>query len=255
MTKATRVALFVFLLLGCAVAARADGVKDFIARPRIGAAVLTLPSHLTWRATADANGTYVVSLSLTMDVAGVIRNIKALSAGALDRAKPCGDLLRVLGADAKLTGPATLAYDLRFHYAKRLCAGGAPLEMIPADVSCKSNIVVSAAGSVLTADIQGATPRPCAIDGTAPGVFNLASGKIFKKHMIDLVQQLPPEFRGASITVNSVAFDVPPAPGKLRIEGQSTMTQTQYNSFAAAIASGAFAGHRCLGAKRKSCDG
>jgi hypothetical protein len=227
----TLLALFFFAL---PATAQTEGSKDFVARPRVGAARLTLPSHLNWQASTGADGTYLVRLTLVVDVGSVVKNIRALSAAALDKAKPCGDLLRVRDAAARLTGASTLAYDLRFHYAKRLCAGGMPLEL-PADVNCSSIIALSAAGSLIVADIRGAASPPCSIEGTSPGIAKFASSKIFKPHTIDLAQQLPPEFRDISVNVRSITFDTPPASPRLRIAGDAAMSPQQFGAFAARL--------------------
>lgn len=228
------IALALSILAPQAAAAATDGSKDFVARPKIGAAHLALPSHLSWQASTDATGAYLVRLSLVVDVASVLKNIRSLSADALDKAKKCGDLIRVSSAAARLTGASTLAYDLSFHYAKRICAGGIPMEL-PADINCSSIIALSATGSLLTADIRGAAASPCSIEGTSPGLAKFASSKIFKPHTIDLAQQLPPEFQGASVTVRSIAFDTPPASPRLRIAGDVAMTAQEFDAFTARV--------------------
>jgi hypothetical protein len=228
------IAFLLLPLLVCAAHAETDGSRDFVARPKVGAAHLTLPSHLTWQASPDADGTYHVRLSLVVDVGLVLRDIRALSAAALDKAKPCGDLLRVRDAAARLTGATTLGYDLRFHYAKRLCVNGTPMEL-PADVACSSTIALSAVGSRLIVDIRGANSEPCAIDGTSAGLAKFASSKVFKTHTIDLAQQLPPEFRGATVNVRSIAFDTPPSSPRLRISGDSTMSDQEFREFTSRI--------------------
>ncbi len=229
------IAFLLLPLLVCAAHAETDGSRDFVARPKVGAAHLTLPSHLTWQASPDADGTYRVRLSLIVDVGSVLRDIRTLSAAALDKAKPCGDLLRVRDAAARLTSATTLGYDLRIHYAKRLCInGGAPMEL-PADIACSSIIALSVAGSRVIVDIRGANSEPCAIDGTSAALLKFASSKVFKTHTIDLAQQLPPEFRGATVNVRSIAFDTPPASPRLRISGDSTMSAQEFREFTSKI--------------------
>ena len=228
------VAFLISMMFASVAQGQTDGTKDFIARPKIGAAHFTLPSHLSWQASPDADGTYLVSLSLIVDVGSVLKNIRALSASALNKAKPCGDLLRVSDAAARLTGASTLAYDLSFHFAKRICAGGMPLEL-PADIACSSVVALSAAGSLLTADVRGATVEPCSIEGTSPGLAKFASSKIFKRHTIDLAQQLPPEFQNISVNVRAIAFDTPPASPHLRIAGDATMSPQQFEAFTAKL--------------------
>jgi hypothetical protein len=107
---AAHVAFLISMMFVSPAQAQTDGTKDFIARPKIGAAHLTLPSHLSWQASPDADGTYRVSLSLIVDVGSVLKNIRALSASALNKAKPCGDLLRVSDAAARLTGGGHKAF-------------------------------------------------------------------------------------------------------------------------------------------------
>lgn len=243
MLRAICIAFVLWPLLACAATAETTGSADFVARPMIGAARLTLPSHLIWQASPDGNGTYDVRLSLIVDLGSVLRNIRTLSAAALDKAKPCGDLFRVRDAAARLTGATTLGYDLRFHYAKRLCAGGMPMEL-PADVACSSTIALSATGSRVVVDIRGATAEPCAIDGTSPGLAKFASSRVFKAHTIDLAQQLPPEFRDVVVNVRSIAFDTPPALPRLRISGDGTMSDREFAEFVAKIDSVAHAMRR-----------
>ena len=233
MFKAAFIALLASLICVGFANADSEGSTNFVARPKIGAARLTLPSHLSWQATDTANGTHLVTLSLAVDVYSVLHDIRALSAAALDKAIPCGDLLKVRDASARLLGATTISYDLRFHYAKRLCAGGnIPLE-IPADISCSSIIALSGAGAVVAADIRGATSEPCAIAGASPGLANFASKKVFKRHFLDLTQQLPPEFQGVTVNVRSIAFDIPPATPRLRITGDAAMSDQQFAAFTA----------------------
>ena len=209
------------------------GARDFIARPKIGAARLSLPSRVTWQTTPTSDGTYLVALTLTVDATSVLRDIRALSAAALNKSKPCGDLIRVRDASAKLTGARTLAYDLSFHYAKRICVnGGLPLEL-PADVACASVIALSGSGSQLTVDIRGATSKPCSIDGASSGLAQFASKKVFKRHVLNLADQLPPEFRGVTVNLRSIAFETPSP--RLRITGESTMSEQEFRAFMARL--------------------
>jgi hypothetical protein len=135
---------------------------------------------------------------------------------------------------ARLTGATTLGYDLRFHYAKRLCVNGTPMEL-PADVACSSTIALSAIGSRVMVDIRAVNAEPCAIDGTSAALAKFASSKVFKTHTIDLAQQLPPEFRGATVNVRSITFDTPPASPRLRISGDSTMTDQEFKEFTSRV--------------------
>lgn len=221
----------VLLCLALTPAVDADGTKDFVARPKLGAATLELPSKIGWRATTDARGAHRVTLSAIIDVTSVLRNIKPLSAQALNRAKPCGDVVKILDAAARLTGATTLRYDLRFHYVKRVCAGNLPLEL-PADVDCAAKIVLSALRSTITVDVRGAVAPPCKIVGAyqsvSDAVYAIVGVDVFQKHMIDLTKQLPPEFRGVTIDIRSLAFDLPPAPARLRVTADSTMSKAQY---------------------------
>jgi hypothetical protein len=228
------------LLLACFAldVARADGSKTFVARPQLGAAVLQLPSTVSWRTSSNANGSFHVALNAEMDVRSVLANIRTLSAKALDRSVACGDLVKILNAAAKLTGAAGLRYDIRFHYVKRICAGYLPVEL-PADVTCSAKIGLSAAHSIITIDVQGASVPPCRIEGAyqsvSDAVYAIVGIDVFKRHRIDLAQQLPPEFKGVTIEIRSLAFDLPPAPAVLRISGESTMSAAQFKAFVARI--------------------
>jgi hypothetical protein len=165
----------------------------------------------------------------------VLRDVKALSAAALNKAKPCGDLFRVNDASAKLMSATTLAYDLSFHYAKRICAPNNMSLDLPADVSCKSIIVLSGAGTQINVDIRGASRDPCSIDGSSAGLAQFASRKVFKRHVLDLTDQLPPEFSGVSINLKSIAFEAPSP--RLRITGESTMSESEFQAFTAKLTS------------------
>src|SRR5262249_13667629 len=152
------------------------------------------------------------------------------SAQALNRNIPCVTLVRVDQAAAQITSPRTVRYDLRFHYAKRVCAGGMPLE-ISADVSCAAVIAGSASHSTIIIDVQGATAPPCRIAGASQAlsgtIYGLVGGDVFKRHAIDLAKILPREFQGVTIDIRALAFDPPPAPGILRIAGESMMSEAQ----------------------------
>ena len=231
-------AVMTILSLALSHAAGADGSKSFVMRPKLGAAVLNLPSTVRWTTSANANGTYHVSLNAETDVRSILANIKTLSAKALDRSGPCSDTVKVLNAAAKLTGAATLRYDLRFHFVKRVCAASYPLEL-PADVDCRARIALTAKRSIVTVDVQGASAPPCKIQGAYQGVSEAVNAlvgiDVFKRHTIDLAQHLPPEFKGVSVDIGSLAFDLPPAAAKLRIAGESTMTKAQFAQFMARI--------------------
>lgn len=226
------------LALFSANIAYGDGTRTFVARPQLGAAILQLPSTVTWRMSSNSNGSFHVALNADINVGSVLANIKTLSAKALDRSIPCGDIVKILNAAARLTGATTMRYDLRFHYVKRICAGYLPVEM-PADVSCSAKIALSAARSIVTIDVQGATAPPCRIEGAYQSVSNavyaIVGMDVFKRHAIDLTQQLPAEFKGVTISIASLGFDLPPAPAILRISAESTMSPTQFKEFVARI--------------------
>lgn len=223
----------VVLCTANAAYAETSGSKSFIARPRIGAARPSLPAQITWQASPSGNGGHIVSLTLLVDASSVLRDIKALSSAALNKSKPCGDLLRVNDASAKLMNATTLAYDLSFHYAKRICAPQNMSLDIPADVSCQSLIVLSGAGTQIVVDIRGASRQPCTIDGASSGVAGFASKKVFKKHILDLADQLPPEFAGVAVNLKSLAFEIP-AP-RLRLIGEAVMSDQQFAAFTARL--------------------
>jgi hypothetical protein len=216
----------------------ADGTKAFVMRPTFGAAQVNLPSTVSWQTTANPNGTYRVVLRAESDVRPVLANIKTLSAKALDRSPPCADAVKVLNAAAKLMGARTLRYDLRFHFVKRVCAGTYPVE-VPADVTCAARIALSAQRSIVVIDVQGATTPPCRIAGAYQmvndAVYAVVGIDVFKRHAIDLARHLPPAFKGVTIDIKSLAFDLPPAPARLRITGESTMTKAQFDQFLARI--------------------
>ena len=133
--------------------AHGDGVATITLKPKFGAISLALPARAEWQNTIDPSGNYLVTLSLAVDLGTVLRNVKSLSAKGIDRSKPCAEVIKVLGASARLTAPNTLSYDLRLHYAKRICAGGLPMELA-ADVNCAASIDISAAGSLITFDVR-----------------------------------------------------------------------------------------------------
>jgi hypothetical protein len=209
---------------------RMEGTKAFVARPQFGAAVFNLPATVRWKSTALAGGRYRVALTADVNTASVLANIKPLSAKALDRNIPCGDMVKVQSAAAKLTGPRMMKYDLRFRYMKRVCAGGT-LEF-PADVACAARIAVTAARSIITIDVKGATNPPCQIagayDSVSGAITALVGIDVFKRHTLDLARLLPKEFQGVTIDIRALAFDMPPAPVILRIAGESTMSQAQF---------------------------
>jgi hypothetical protein len=228
------VALSLLLALTGVALADTGGSKSFIARPKIGAARLSLPAQVTWDVSPAATSGHLVALTLTIDATSVLRDIKALSAAALDKSKPCGDLMHVNDASAKLMGPTTLAYNLSFHYAKRICAPNNMSLDIPADVSCKSIIALSGAGTRINVDIRGASHDPCTIDGAeGGGMAGFAAKKVFKRHVLELTDQLPPEFAGVAINLKTIAFE-PPAP-RLRLTGEAIMTDQQFAAFTARL--------------------
>lgn len=219
-------------------AALAEGSKAFVMRPKFGAAQVSLPSTVSWKTTANANGSYRVALNAETDVRPVLTNIKVLSARALDRSPACADAVKVLDAAAKLTGATTLRYDLRFHFVKRVCAASYPVE-VPADVTCAARIALSARRSIVVIDVQGATTPPCRIEGAYQvvndAVYAVVGIDVFKRHAIDLARHLPPAFKGVTIDIKSLAFDLPPQGARLRIAGESTMSKAQFDQFMARI--------------------
>lgn len=236
--------LLMFVLTGAALAGT-SGSKSFVARPKIGAARPSLPAQVIWEV-SPASGGHLVALTLTIDTTSVLRDVKALSAAALNKSKPCGDLMRVSDASAKLMGPTTLAYNLSFHYAKRICAPNNMSLDIPADVSCKSIIALSGAGTKINIDIRGASRDPCTIDGSGGGVAGFAAKKVFKRHVLELTDQLPPEFAGVAINLKTIAFETPSP--RLRLTGEAIMTDQQFAAFTARIDATASASR---GAKRR----
>ncbi len=209
----------------------AEGEKSFVARPKFGAAQFELPSAVRWRATPLDGGRYRIELTANVNAASVLANVPTLSARALNRDTPCDQLLRVKSAAAKLTSPRTLTYDVRFHYAKRLCVG-MPLEY-PADVACTAKIAVAAIRSAVTIDVAGATNPPCRIDGLSPALSDSITAQmgqnIFKRHTLDVARLLPKEFQGVTVDIRSLAID--PATAVLNIAGEGTMTAPQYQAF------------------------
>jgi hypothetical protein len=205
-----------------------EGSKTFIARPKLGAAVFELPSTVRWRASPVDGARYRIELSADISAATVLANVPSLSARALNRDKACDVLVRVKSASAKLTGPRSLTYDVRFHYAKRICAG-LPLEY-PADVACNAKIAVAAQRSVVTIDVQGAKNPPCRIDGLSPGFSDSITAQfgqdIFKRHVVDAAKLLPKEFQGVAIDIRTLSID--PATAVLHIAGEGTMSEPQF---------------------------
>lgn len=215
----------------------AEGTKAFIAHPKFGAAVFDLPSAVRWRATQLPDGRYRIDLTAGVNASAVLANVAQLSARALNRDVPCDHLVRVQSAAAKLTGPRAMRYDLRFHYAKRMCVGMA-LEY-PAEVTCTAKVAVAAARSVITIDVQGATSPPCQIAGVytavSDAVTSLVGIDVFKRHVIDVARLLPKEFQGVSIDIRNLGFDMPPANPTLRVTGEGTMTAQQFTALMAQL--------------------
>lgn len=233
--------LFVFALgtVGIAIEGqRAAGTKEFVAGLQIGSAKLSLPSKVSWNGAVGADGAVRLSLNAEIDAGTVLSDIRNLSARALDRSAQCGDTVKVLQASASLIGPATVKYDLRFHYLKRLCPGSVPIGL-PADVRCSAKILVSATKALLFVDVRGAVNPPCRMDGihqsVSDTVYSIVGLDVFKRHVIDLSTVLPPEFKGVVINVQSLSFDMPPARAKLRITGESLMTRAQLAAFIARL--------------------
>jgi len=222
---------------GLAPRERAEGSKSFVARPKFGAAVFELPSTVRWRSSPLPGGRIRIELTADISAGTVLANVPRLSASALNRDKPCDHLVRVQSAGAKLTGPRTLNYDVRFHYAKRLCVG-MPLEY-PADVACAAKIAVAANRSVVSIDVQGATSPPCRIAGASPAfnntIYALVGVDVFKRHTIDIARLLPKEFQGIPVDIRSVAIDTPPAAPVLHVAGETTMSEPQYLAFLARL--------------------
>jgi hypothetical protein len=209
----------------------AEGEKSFVARPKFGAAQFELPSAVRWRATPIDGGRYRIELAADVNAASVLANVPQLSARALNRDKECDHALRVKSAAAKLTGPRTLTYDVRFHYAKRICVG-MPLEY-PADVTCNAKIAVAAQRAVVTIDVAGAASPACRIEGLSPAMSESITTQfgqnIFKRHILDAARLLPKEFQGVTIDIKSLAID--PKTAVLNIAGEGTMTAPQYQAF------------------------
>lgn len=224
-----------FLLPGSACA---EGSKIFVARPKIGAAEFPLPGTVSWSAVPNANGTYRVSVNAVVDASMVLARVKALSTAALDRDVPCGDAVKVLGAAAKIVGSAALRYDVRFSYVKRACAAGVPVS-VSSVITCFARVAVTAARSTVVIDVKGAREPPCRIDGVyqsvSDAVYAIVGIDVFKRHTINLAALLPPEFKGVTINIRSLTFDQPPAPAKVRIAGESTMSVSQYKDLTARL--------------------
>jgi hypothetical protein len=221
-----------------AAAPAGEGAKTFVARPVFGAARFELPARVTWRSTQLKDGRYHVELGAEVDVRGVLANVKPLSARALDRDIQCNNRVRVQAAAARLLAPRALSYDVRFHYTKRVCAGGLPLEL-PAEVTCSARILLAAARAIVTIDVQGATAPPCRISGAATGVSDaitaLVGIDVFKRHTLDLAKLLPKEFQGVTIDIRTLGFDLPPKAAVLHIAGESTMSQAQHTTLMARL--------------------
>jgi hypothetical protein len=174
-----------------------------------------------------ADGRYRFELTADVNASTVLANVAQLSARALNRDIACDRAVKVKSASAKLTGPRALTYDVRFHYAKRLCVG-LPLEY-PADVACTAKIAVAAQRSVITIDVKGATNPPCRIAGLSPAfnesVYALVGGDVFKRHALDVARLLPKEFQGVTVDIRTLAIDSKTA--VLQVAGEGTMTAPQ----------------------------
>jgi len=236
-----RFALLLALLLPTLTAAHAappasEGSKAFTARPKVGAAVFSLPATVRWRSTALPGARHRVAIDARVDVASVIANIKTLSAQALNRDVPCATLVRVQSAAAKIMSPRTVRYDLRFRYAKRVCAGGIPMEL-PADVNCAATIALQAVRSTITADVRGATAPPCRIEGAAAAIsdaiYGLVGTNVFKRHVVDVAKLLPKEFQSVGIEIRALAFEA--ASPALLIAGEGVMNEVQFAALMARL--------------------
>lgn len=210
------------------------GTKRFVARPVIGKARPVLASVVRWSSAPRPDGSVDVAIDAEADVQPVLADIRTLSALALDRNPPCKDNLKVTAASAKIIGPRALTYKAAFHYAKRLCAGGMPMD-IPADISCVARIDLSAQQAVIVMDVkEGATPA-CTIAGAYQGMSQALVASVgrdvFKPHAVDLASLLPPAFKGVAISVTSIGFDQPPARAKFHLMGTSVMSPAQYQAF------------------------
>jgi hypothetical protein len=58
---------------------------------------------------------------------------------------------------------------------------------------------------------------------------------VFQKHLVDLSKQLPPEFRSVTIDIRSLEFDLPPAPARLHITAEGTMSKVQFTELMAKL--------------------
>lgn len=217
---------------------RGEGTRAFVARPKFGAAEFNLPSVVRWHSSTVAGGAFRVALNADVNVQSVLANVRALSAKALDRNTPCGDIVRVQSAAAKLMATRAMKYDVRFRFVKRVCAGSIPVEL-PADVTCSAKIALSALRSIITIDVQGAIAPPCQIVGAYAGVsdaiYTIVGIDVFKRHTIDLAKILPKEFQGVTVDIRTLAFDLPPAAATLHIAGESTMSQAQFMALMARL--------------------
>jgi len=74
----------------------------------------------------------------------------------------------------------------------------------------------------------GAQVNYVALQDQYDAIYAIVGIDVFQKHMVDLAKQLPPEFRGVTINIRSLAFDLPPAPARLRIAAESTMSKAQF---------------------------
>ena len=88
-------------------------------------------------------------------------------------------------------------------------------------------------------EVQGATAPPCRIEGgyqvVSDAVDAVVGIDVFKRHAIDLARNLPPAFKGVTIDIKSLAFDLPPAGARLRIAGESVMSKAQFDQFMARL--------------------
>lgn len=100
---------------------------------------------------------------------------------------------------------------------------------------------MSAQRAIITIDVRGATNPPCVIDGlyksVSDAVYAMVGIDVFKRHTIDLAAQLPPEFKGVTINIQSFAFDLPPAAPRFHVTGDSIMSSAQYAEFIAKLES------------------
>ena len=216
-----------------ASAHRRNGRLEFIARPNIGAARLSLPSQrelasLARRRTARRSGhadAHRRRHSVLRDVLALRRRAEQIKA------------LRRHAAVSRRFGQAassatTIAYDLELPSIQASACHGGPSLDLPADIACSVDHHAVGQGATLTVDIRGATRSRAR---------STALGRHRSIRLEESVQDAtcstsPNNCRPSSrrrVSSASLAFDTPPARRVCASPARASMSDQQFQAFVA----------------------